>query len=285
MALQVVLARGTDRIPGREFPGACKAVINEDRNTHSLAQLYKRVIAELAGRPMSSAFEDVYQTARHAGLVDIVVDGKRKQTMYSAECAPFREAAIRRMADGAEQTIDHLAARDGQVADIGNLFLPLDLETDFQTLPEKTFEDFLQKADRVYYKSDIPKNGEASRRGIRWEHYSARDHEYGRPYVVVGSLFFARLARGIVGLSRAPWTWDEKFAKRWYARRQRNIRRNMQLQLMQNFETDVELPPMIGADEAMKRFRELTQSRLNDRTSYDHLHGRVEIDAEDVRAS
>ena len=44
LALHIVYARGADRILGREYPGVPKAQINEDRGSHSLAELHCRII-------------------------------------------------------------------------------------------------------------------------------------------------------------------------------------------------------------------------------------------------
>ena len=108
---------------------------------------------------------------------------------------PFREKKIQKSAAGAEMTVDHSLTPFG---------MPPGPEMKCRTsgeCSEKTFEDFLKKADSVYYAGDISKK----RKNMRWEHYSARDHEYGRSYVVIGTNFFARLVKGIIRLSHQKW--------------------------------------------------------------------------------
>ncbi len=87
---------------------------------------------------------------------------------------------------------------------------------------------------------------------MRWAHYSARDHEYGRPYVVIGTKFFARLVRGVIGLSHREWTWDKGFARRYHERRQYSTRKLMEAHAMQNFREKIDFPEMISIDESLK---------------------------------
>ena len=142
---------------------------------------------------MKDALEHVYQKALHRGLVDIRVDGERVGMFCRPEDLPFRETATSRISDGTEMTLDHVGVEGLFIAQRGS---------EFSEMREDTFENFLTKADQSYYERDMPN---AKRRDdMRWSHYSARDHEPGRPYVVIGPEFFARLVRGIVQLRVEP---------------------------------------------------------------------------------
>ena len=87
---------------------------------------------------------------------------------------------------------------------------------------------------------------------MRWGHYSARDHEQGRPYVVIGPEFFARLVNGIMQLSHQRWTWDAEFARRWHQHRQYNAMETMKALAKQNLREPIEFPEMMPIDEAMR---------------------------------
>ena len=170
------------------------------------------------------------------------------------------ELALSRLMDGAEVTIHHPASPS-------DLILRVATPTKFENMPETTFEEFLEKADAASYGRDM-----------RWAHYNARDHEYGRPYVTIGTLFFAHLVKGIIDLCHAHWTWDEGFTRRWHTYRQRNIRNSMQLHAMQNFSEKVELPEMVPVDDAMKLWREPPKSLSSAKgRGYEHLHRRIEV--------
>ena len=259
LALHLLYARGMDRILGREYPGVPRGQVKEDRKTHSLVSLHTRIVNELEGRNVEDALEDVYQQALHKGIVDIIIDGKWTMGLYPPENKPFNEARISRMMDGAEMTLDHLG-------DVGDLIGLTDEESDFTKMSENTFRDFLTKADVAYYGG----------KNLRWAHYSARDHEYGRPYVVIGSEFFARLIQGIVGFSNQPEVWDENFARRFHERRQYNIMELMKAHAGQNFNEPIEFPPMISIDEAMNWHGGTPQ---RSRSSYNFLHRRVELNS------
>lgn len=253
LAFHVLYARGADRIIGREYPGTSESEskrIKGERRGHSLFDLYCRITAELSDRSISEALDDVYQRALHRGVVDIRVDDKKLGSLFITEDVPFRETTIARMMDGAEMTLDHLK-------DHGDLIVPTESTSDFSKMPYKTFVEFLQKADSVYYETDISdKSGNTHRKDMRWSHYSARDHEYGRTYVTVGTEFFARLVKGVVGLSNQAWTWHEDFAQRQIVRRQYNIEQIVKTHLMQNFDGEVNLPEMISVDKALTALRE-----------------------------
>ena len=257
LALHVLFARGADRILGREYPGAPDDQVNKDRKTHNLVRLHSRIVEELEGRDVADALEDVYQCALHQGIVDIFVDGERAIGFYLPENKPFTEARISRIMDGAEMTLDHLE-------DYRNLIGLTNRESDFTRMSEDTFTDFLKKADVSYYGG----------RNMRWAHYTARDHEYGRSYVVIGSEFFARLVQGIVVLSNQPWMWKETFSRRFHERRRHNIMQLMEAHVMQNFNEPVEFPSMIPIEEAMENFRRRSPSSMK---NYHHLHKRLEL--------
>ena len=143
----------------------------------------------------------------------------------------------------------------------------------FMEMSHETFEDFLQKADSVYYAGESSK-----RKNMRWAHYSARDHEYGRPYVVIGTKFFARLVRGIIGLSHQRWMWDEGFARRQLEYRQYNIRKLMEVHVMQNFREKIDFPEMISIDESLKRFTTMGEPpKRSSKHGYDFLHTKWRI--------
>lgn len=113
---------------------------------------------------------------------------------------------------------------------------------------------------------------------MRWAHYSARDHERGRPYVVVGTRFFARLVRGLVAMSDEQWMWDEQFARRWHDRRQVIVRDLVRVHLQQSFEGEPQMPDSIPADVMMESFRSERSSRTDD---YDSIHVKWKFDRAD----
>ena len=259
LALHLLYARGADRILGREYPGAPDDRVKEDRKTHSLCSLHARIVNELEGRNVGDALEDVYQNALHRGIVDIIIDGEWAMGFFPPENKPFNEARINRMMDGAEMTLDHLG-------DVGDLIGLTDEESDFTKMSEGTFTDFLAKADVAYYGG----------KNMRWAHYSARDHEYGRRYVVIGCEFFARLVQGIVRLSNQPEVWDDNFSRRFHERRQYNILELMKAHAAQNFSEPIAFPPMISIDEAMEGHRRTPQ---HSRSRYDFLHQKMELNS------
>lgn len=270
LAMHLVYARGADRILGREYPGVDSAMVVKDRRSHSLLQLYGRIITELTDRDMASAFEDVYLESLHCGVFDIYLDDNLKYSFKVAANTPFREISKGGIMDGAELTLDHSQG-------FGEL---LGVKIDrglskFEQMPHDTFEAFLKKTDAVYYEADS--NG--TRKNIRWAHYSSRDHEYGRPYVIVGCDFFARLVCGVVGLSHEPWTWDEGFARRWHARSQYIIGKLMRAHLKQNYEEDVVLPEMKSIESSMLWFRESVR-KLRPLEMFDLLHTPYKLTSE-----
>ena len=266
LALHVLYARGMDRILGRDYPGADPKQIQKDRKGHGLGKVYRRIVDEFEGRNMKDALEHVYQEALHRGLVDIRVDGEHVGTFCRPEDLPFRETATSRISDGTEMTLDHVGVK--------GLFEGLfsaQRGSEFSEMPEDTFENFLTKADRSYYERDMPI---AKRRDdMRWSHYSARDHERGRPYVVIGPEFFARLVRGIVRLSHQPWTWNRGFAQRWHQHRQYNAMERMKALAQQNLSEPVEFPELMPIDEAMRVFGGVGEpARHSPKGGYDYLH-------------
>ena len=242
LAMHIVYARGMDRIMGREYPSANTSQLgkqmDKDRKSHSLAGLLDKIAEAMSDRKMRDAFEEVYQEALHKGVVDLYLDGKLIWSFLREDNVPFRERSMNRILDGAEMTLDHTHG----LLPFGDL---TDEPSAFEKMPFGSFGEFLRKADAVYYESDVT----GMRRNMRWAHYSARDHEYGRSFVVVGAKFFARLVAGIVGLSQRPWTWDLAFRARWHERRQRNVGKIVAIHLKQSFKEEIELPEMKSHDD------------------------------------
>ena len=149
LALHVMYARGADRILGREYPGAEKEQIDKERKSHDLFSLYRRICALRQDSNIKVALDNVYQRALHKGICDIVtIDGVQLYSYHMSEEYPFREESIAKLVDGAEMTLDHL---DG----FSELIGPLETTSTFMKMPYKTFEEFLHKADAVYYDSDF----------------------------------------------------------------------------------------------------------------------------------
>ena len=266
LALHVVYARGADRILGREYPGVPKVQIKKDRKNHNLADLRCLIVRDLKERPMVDALEDVYQRALHTGVVDLFVNEELVWSFHLPDDTPFSETTVAKIVSGAEMTLDH------SLNPLGATIGPKDPMSDFTRMPHETFEDFLGKADSVYYAL-----GE-KRRNMRWAHYSARDHEYGRSYVVIGPKFFARLVREVIGLSQQLWTWDEGFARRQLERRQDNNRKRMEVLVDQNFREKIDLPEMISLDECLKRVTAMGRPpKRSSKRDYDILHRKWEI--------
>ena len=146
--------------------------MRQDRQTHSLKAQYDDILKSAEARPelpkqLEDEFESLYQTTFHKGIQDLIVDGEIVHQFFLVEDAPFREARIGGLRHGAEVTLDHSSFKQ--------LLTPPEGESDFAQLPCGNFREFLVKADVAYY----------GRRNMRWAHYRARDHERGRPLVVV----------------------------------------------------------------------------------------------------
>lgn len=264
-ALQVIYAKVNNRIPGREYPGVSTAQMRQDRQTHSLEVLYTDILKSVEAEPelpdqLEREFESVFQIAYHQGVQDLIVDGELVHQFFLVEDAPFREARVGGLRHGAEVTMDHSSFRQ--------LLTPPEKQSDFARLPCGTFREFLAKADVAYY----------GRRNMRWAHYSACDHERGRPYVVVGTRFFARLVRGLVAMSDEQWMWDEQFARRWHERRQVIVRDLVRVHLQQSFEGEPQTPDSTPADVMMESFRSERSWRTRD---YDSIHVKWKFDRTD----
>ena len=245
LAMQLIYAHGADRIIGREYPGVAEQMINEDiKKGHDLSRLYHFILNEMNDRDMKNAFEHAYQQAFNLGMVDVEIDNRLAGSEFATvEDIPFREHVKQYVGDGMEVTLDH--------TDVGKLLFPHKAASDFPKMPVETFVQFLAKADASYYEGDIPnKDGSTRRKNMRWADYSARDHEYGRPYAVAGITFFARLTKELVQLAHQQWIWDEGFSLRWWQRRQYNIRKLLENHAMQNFHEGIEFPEMISPKEA-----------------------------------
>ena len=269
LALHVLYARGMDRILGRDYPGANPTQIQKDRKSHSLGTVYRRIINEFEGRNMKDALEHVYQEALHSGLVDIRVDGAHVGIFCTGEDLPFRETVMRRVSDGTEMTLDHVGGAVG--------LFNAQTATKFSEMREDTFENFLTKADQSYYERYMPNS--KRRDDMRWSAYSARDHEPGRPYVVIGPEFFARLVRGIVHLSHQRWTWNRGFAKRWLQHRRYNAMERMKELAEQHLSESVNFPDLMSIDEAMRVLEGVGEpTRHGRRGGYDCLHNVLEFE-------
>lgn len=275
LALHVIYARGVDRIMGRDYPGVPEYELDKhrrnlekDRKTHNLRKLYGRILRELGNDEIKSGLEDVYQRALHTGITSFYVDGKLVGSVFLPGNVPFKEVVRRSLMDGAEMTLDHSSVGDmmGAMLGLGGG------HSEFSRMPDDTFELFLTKADAVYYGSDT----DGTRRNMHWAKYSARDHEYGRPYVVIGTEFFARLVRGVVEFSEENQaTWHEDFVTRWHERRQHNIKKIMEAHARELYDETIELPEMVSIDRTMNLFRlPLPQKPA----TYDSLHARYNFD-------
>ena len=263
--LQVIYAKVNNRIPGREYPGVSSDQMRQDRLTHSLKDLYDAILNSVESRPelheqLEQEFESVFQTEYHKGIQDLIVDGELVRRFFLGEDTPFREARIGGLKHGAEFTMDH--------SDFRQLLTPPDGESDFARLPCGKFTEFLVKADVAYY-------GE---KNMRWAHYSARDHERGRTYVVVGTRFFARLVQGLVAMAAEQWMWEEKFARRWHERRQVIIGDLVRGHLHQSFEGEPQMPDPKPVDEMMEWSRSMRTRRTDD---YDSVHAKWRFDRVD----
>ena len=111
---------------------------------------------------------------------------------------------------------------------------------------------------------------------MRWEHYAARDHEPGQPYVVIGCAFFARLVRGVVGVSNNQRLWHDDFAVRWHERSNYIVSRRVDSLIAQRYQDGGELPEMRPVDELLGEAREMYR-RVDVRESYRFLHRRLEL--------
>ena len=260
-SLQVIYAKVNNRIPGREYPGVSIDRMRKDRQTHSLGALHDAILSSVDTKPglpqeLENEFESVYQTAFHKGVQDLIVDGELLHRFFLVEDAPFREARMGGLRHGAAITMDNSSVR--------HLLMPPESESDFSKLPCRNFPEFLNKADVAYY----------GRRNMRWAHYSARDHERGRPYVIVGTRFFARLVQGLVEMANEQWMWDEQFAKRWHERRRVIVGDLVRTHIQHSFAGNPELPELTSIDEMMKSYRSTRSSRTDD---YDNIHVKWEF--------
>ncbi len=266
LAMHIVYACGADRILGREYPGVDEKDLRKDRKTHSLASLYERIKTALGDRDMCSAFEEVYQEALHQGITDVYLDDDLRNSYLLDNDRPFIQLNKRSVIDGAEMTLDHVDG-DPLFSDTGEI-------SEFEMLPYSNFNEFLKKADAVYYKV----YSQGPRKDMRWAHYSARDHEYGRPYVMVGTKFFARLVKGVVELSRQQWVWHPEFRRRWHERSQYTIEKLVHDHLMQRFQSVPELPEMKSVKE-MEAFCQGTRDgkQFRQPQAYQNLHKKLQL--------
>lgn len=265
LAMQIVYACGADRIIGRAYPGIDKKELQKDRASHELSLLFRRIVNDLTGRNMCDAFEDIYQEALHKGVTDLYVDDELHGSYLLDDDEPFVLGNNRSVIDGAEMTLDH--ADWGRSLSSGSKEI-----SEFQQMPLHTFSDFLKKTDAVYYADDR----QGHRRNIRWANYSARDHEYGRPYVVVGIRFFARLVKGVTGLSNQPWTWHPDFFQRWHERRQYSVDKIVRVHINQSYQDDLDLPEMKPIEQMKSLYQQMNDGqRFRQRDAYKNLHKKL----------
>ncbi|MDE0003137.1 MAG: hypothetical protein OXQ29_10620 [Rhodospirillaceae bacterium] len=268
LAMHIVYARGADRILGREYPGVEARELRKDRKTHSLSKLYGRIKREFADKNMCDAFEEVYQEALHRNVTDLRIDDELHCLCMFVDDQPFVQFNKNCIIDGAEMTLDH--ADPG----IGPLSSGEKEIAEFEQFPFSTFSEFLNKADSVYYRVDA----RGQRENMRWTHYSARDHEYGRPYVVAGARFFARLVKGLIDLSNQQWTWHPEFRQRQLERRQYNIDKIVRVHLQQSYQGDPELPEMMPVEEMEALFQKLNDGRnFRQPEAYKNLHRKLQV--------
>ena len=261
-SLHVIYAKVNNRVLGREYPGVSKVQLRQDRRTHSLKSLYNKILKSTDKNPdlrkeIEDEFESVYQTAFHKGIHDLIVNGELVHQFFLVEDAPFREARTGGIRHGAQITMDHSSVKQ--------LLMPPESKSDFSKLPTRNFQEFLTKADVAYY----------GRRNMMWARYSARDHERGRPYIVIGTSFFARLVQGLVEMANEQWLWDERFARRWHERRRAIVGTLVKAHLQQSYEATPELPDLTSADKMMESFRSGKSSRTDD---YDSIHIKWKFD-------
>ena len=268
LSMQIVYARGVDRIMGREYPNVDRKVLDKDFKSHNLLDLYTRIINELGEPDLDKAFEHKYQEAIHKGVFSIYIADRLAAALYLQDHSPFTERSIGGLKDGEEHTMDHSTFRD--------LFVRPDGTSSFAQMPESTFTEFLKKADAVYYERDLP--GREHRRNMRWGAYSARDHEIGRTYVTIGVYFFSRLVQGVIQLGKEPWVWHHDFLKRTIERHRYRISERMQTLAKQVLTDKVDWPEVISAEEMMEQWTSYKQQLPTiGKGNYDHLHTKFEV--------
>lgn len=261
-ALQVVYAKINDRIRGREHPESSKNQMKKDRGTHGLKSLYNEILDSTNNNSglredIEKEFESIYQTVYHEGVNDLIVEDEVVYQFFHVEDAPFREVKIGSLSHGAESTLDHSGF--DQVMGFERE------KSKFSLLPCGIFPEFLAKADSAYYGG----------RNMRWAHYSARDHEPGRLYTVIGSRFFARLIQGIVQMADEQWMWHEAFKRRWHERRQELVRTSVHANIQQSFVKSSRLPDPKPVDEMMEWFDSQRPRRTD---NHDSLHSKLRIE-------
>ena len=264
ISLNVLYARVANRIPGREYPGMSESEIEKvkkDRSSHRLSDIYKRIRKELKkrGEKIEDVAEDVYQTALHKGVVDVISDGKRIQSYMQPDDIPFREKSIGGWVRGAEVTLDHL--KDNWSS------LILRPEGLAYSIP-RTFNEFMREADGSHYGQNMI-----------WARYASRDSEMGRPYMIIGTRFFCRLIKGMVELSSGQWTWHPDLVKRWNNLRRRNVIDLMKTLASQNLEGEVDWPPEKSIAGMVEMFTKNPTFASEDqmREHYNNMHSQLKV--------
>ena len=265
LGLHILYARSTDRIIGRGYPGMSEEERRQDfARGHSLVAVYERIVEEAEKARLDDALEFVYQNALRKGVTDIHVEDELVGSVFLPGEAPFAERSTTRMSDGEEHTMDH--------GNLRGLFAQPDGTSEFARMPIDTFEQFLAKADAVYYEDDAPR-AKGRRRNMRWGNYAARDHESARPFVTVGVRFFGRLVQGIVKLGGEAWTWHEEHLARALARRRYSVMEKLRVLAMQNLVGEVQWPEMISDEKMLDQFVHAYDGPSVGNGNFAHLHG------------
>lgn len=195
LALQLVFAVVADRIFGRASKENPKG--RPDRQNHKLRCLYRRILEEASGPDgagkeiLVQVLEHAYQKALHKGVVDIVEgDSKIIGSYVTAENQPFRIVSWAR-----------LSVRPEPPAFFNEMTL-------------KTFEDFLEKADRSYFGEAHLKEDRSGGLNMRSNDYHARDNIALKPFARAGTEFFGRLCWEIVDMAHQSKIWHKRLADR-----------------------------------------------------------------------
>ena len=224
LALQLVFAVVADRIFGRKSKGVANKTVLLDRKKHDLHHLYTRILEEASGPDgvggdmLVKTLDHAYKTALHRGIVDVMEkDGKIIRSFHFTEDQPFRLVNRSGWSVGAEFTMD-----DSDGRPFGEKILHPLTHPGFSEMSQKTFRDFLEKADRSYFgEAHLKKN----RGGLnmRSNDYRARDTIAFNAHARAGTEFFGRLCREIVMMARQPGIWHKRLADREWARGYHNF--------------------------------------------------------------
>ena len=224
IALQLVFAVVADRIFGRKSKGVANKTVLLDRKEHDLHHLYTRILEEASGPDgvggdmLVKTLDHAYKTALHKGVVDIMEgDNNIIGSYVTAENQPFRPINRIGWSVGAELTMDD---SDGKPW-LEKLLRPV-TPHGFDEMPLKTFEDFLEKADRSYFGEAHLKEDRSGGLNMRSNDYRARDNIAFKPFARAGTEFFGRLCREIVDMAHQSRIWHKRLADREWERSYHN---------------------------------------------------------------